>query len=133
MIVFNLDTLVAFGWATYNALRRKCIQKMTENSRNETWKTRGRRFKRFEPDRGSDKPSEWFILLFCFLHPFALLKKSKTSAATQKEHSKKDKEPLQAQNWKWWLRLPRRKPISHEEKDKGREDAVSGKNQDEPV
>ncbi|KAH9213465.1 hypothetical protein DL95DRAFT_234039, partial [Leptodontidium sp. 2 PMI_412] len=64
IVAFNLNTLAAFGWATYDRLRKKCIQKMTDDSKDDTWRTRGRLFKRFEPDRGSDKPSEWYILLY---------------------------------------------------------------------
>lgn len=46
------------------------------NERDESkWRDLGRRFKRFDPDRGSTKPSDWYILLYWLLYPFGLFKR----------------------------------------------------------
>ena len=130
MIVFNLNALVAFGWTTYNGVRRKCIQKMTEH---EIWEKLGRRFNRFEPDRGNDKPSEWYIVLYCILHLFAMLKRSNIPATTSEEDSKKDAILMESQNWKQWFQLPTKKPTREDRKGEDREGTVSGANPPEPV
>ena len=66
IIVFNLNKLVSFGWATYSGHRKRSIQRMTNESTGSKWKDLGRRFRRFEPDRGSSKLSDWYILLIAF-------------------------------------------------------------------
>lgn len=34
------------------------------------WQERAKGYNRFEPGRGNNKPSEWYILLYCLLHLF---------------------------------------------------------------
>jgi hypothetical protein len=69
-IVFNLDALVSFGWTTYSGFRQRCIEQMAEDGTHSKWQKRARDYSRFEPDRGRIKPSEWYILVYCLLHPF---------------------------------------------------------------
>jgi hypothetical protein len=133
MIVFNLNALVAFGWATYDGFRKKCIQKMNENSESKTWKERGRRFNRFEPDRGTDKPSEWYILLYCIFHPLRLLKKPNSPTTPLKKESNEDAKIPKPQSWKRWFKLPSKKPKRDDQKGKGREDTVPGASPPESV
>lgn len=133
MIVFNLDALVAFGWKTYNAIRKRCIQKMNEKPENKAWKEVAERFNRFEPDRGSDKPSEWYILLFCIFHPLRLLETSNSRTAPLEHESKEDVKIPKSQSWKRWFKLPRKKPKREDRKGKGTEGAVSSANPPESV
>lgn len=37
---------------------------------DEKWRNRAQGYKRFVPDRGRTKLSEWYILLYALLHPF---------------------------------------------------------------
>lgn len=67
--VFNLDALVSLGWTTYSGFRAKRIEQMAA-AEDEKWRNRAQGYKRFVPDRGRTKLSEWFILLHALLHPF---------------------------------------------------------------
>jgi hypothetical protein len=122
MVVFNLNALAAFGWATYEGVRRKCIQKMIQQ---EKWKELGIHFKRFEPDRGSDKPSEWYILIYCFVYPFRLHEDSSNSTTTSKKNAKKSTKGLNFPYWSQWLQVPGKKN-REDRKGKGRESNIAG-------
>jgi hypothetical protein len=126
MIVFNLNTVVSFGWATYSGLREHSIQQMRNESTGQTWGKLGRRFKRFEPRQGNTKPSDWYILLYCLLHPLALFKKSTSPDTASEESSEKDAaaELQRAQGWTRWLHLSNRKSKLDDRKGKGKEGGV---------
>lgn len=64
--VFNLNALASLGWTTYSGFRKKRIGQMMKD--NYKWQERAKGFNSFEPGRGSNKPSEWYILLYCLLH-----------------------------------------------------------------
>jgi len=122
MVVFNLNALAAFGWATYRGFRRKCIQNMTQQ---EKWEKLGVRFNRFEPDRGSDKPSEWYILLYCIVHPFRLYEHSSNSATTSKKDAKKGTK-VNSPNWRGSLQLLDKKTTREDRKGKNKEGNIAG-------
>jgi hypothetical protein len=125
MIVFNLNSLVSFGWATYSGLRDHSIQQMKQNySAEQKWGKLGRDFKRFEPKHGNTKPSDWYILLYYILHPLALFKKSAPSAIASEETSEKDAKPQRALSWTRWLNLSNRKSKLDNRKGKGKEGGV---------
>jgi hypothetical protein len=125
MVVFNLNALVSFGWATYSGLREHSIQQMKQNySAKQKWGKLGRRFKRFEPKRGSSKPSDWYILLYCVLHPLELFKKPTTPDIASEETSEKDAKPQQALSWTRWLQLLSWKSKFENRKGKGKEGGV---------
>ena len=67
--VFNLDALVSLGWTTYSGFRAKRIEQMM-TAEDKKWRNRAQGYKRFVPDRGRTKLSEWYILLYALLHPF---------------------------------------------------------------
>ena len=67
--VFNLDALVWLGWTTYSGFRAKRIEQMTM-AKDEKWQNHAQGYKRFVPDRGRTKLSEWYVLLYALLHLF---------------------------------------------------------------
>lgn len=133
MIVFNLNALVAFGWTTYDGIRKKCIQKMNGYPPKTNWKNLGHRFKRFEPDRGSDKPSEWYILKYCISHPFQLLEGSSASPSALMRSAQKDTKVTMFRRWKELFQILRSKSKEEDRKGKSREEAASGISPPEPV
>jgi hypothetical protein len=125
MIVFNLNALVSFGWATYSGLREHSIQQMKQNySAEQKWGKLGRGFKRFEPNHGSSKQSDWYILVYCLLHPLALFKRSTTPDIASEETSEKNAEPQRALSWTRWLHLSNWKSKLDDRKGKGKEGGV---------
>ncbi|KAE9371039.1 hypothetical protein N431DRAFT_341691, partial [Stipitochalara longipes BDJ] len=134
MIVFNLNTVVSLSWATYSRLREHGIQQMRYDSTEQTWRYIGRRFKRFEPNQESTKPSDWYILLYCLLHPLALFKRSANSDSASEKTSEDDlasekasdgdpaPELQQAQGWTRLLHLShwKSKLINRKGKGKGK-------------
>jgi hypothetical protein len=124
MIVFNLNTLVSLGWATYSGLREHSIQQMKQNYfAEQNWGKLGRRFKRFEPKHGSSKPSDWYILLYCLLHPLELFKRSTIpdiASDDSDQTSEEDAELQPAQSWTRWLQLLRWKSRLDNRKGKGK-------------
>jgi len=107
MIVFNLNTVASLGWAIYSGLREHSIRQMGNESTEQTWGKLGQRFKRFEPNQGSTKPSDWYILLYCVLHPLATFKRSTAPDNASEQTSEKDPvaELQRAQGWSRWLHL----------------------------
>jgi hypothetical protein len=125
MVVFNLNALVSFGWATYSGLREHSIQQMKQNySAEQNWGNIGRRFKRFEPKHGSSKPSDWYILLYCVLHPLELFKKPTSPDIASEDTSEKDAKPQQALSWTGWLQLLSWKSKLENRKGNGKEGGV---------
>ena len=53
----------------YSGFRVKRIEQTT-TAEDEKWRNRAQGYKRFVPDRGRTKLSEWYILLYALLHPF---------------------------------------------------------------
>ena len=61
-IVFNLEHLVQYGSRVYRSYKHRVIRRMATDLHSKTWTNRANRFKQFEPDRQSTKPTEWYIL-----------------------------------------------------------------------
>ena len=67
--IFDSDALVSLGWTTYSGFRAKRIEQMAAVE-DDKWRNGAQGYKRFVPDRGRTKLSEWYILLYALLHPF---------------------------------------------------------------
>ena len=57
--VFNLERLIHNGHSLYAGYRRSVVSRMNADL---GWEDRARRFGRFEPDRRSNKPTNWYVL-----------------------------------------------------------------------
>jgi hypothetical protein len=108
-IVFNLDALASLGWTTYSGFRQKRIGQMEDDDK---WQERARGYNRFEPDRGNNKPSEWYILLYCLLHPFGYQYSGEEGEVDDSVRSGRSSfvitsistaETSRAEAWKAWL------------------------------
>ena len=62
-IIFNLEHLVQSGSRIYRTYKNRVIMRMTTDIHDKTWSDRASRFKQFEPDRRSKKPTDWYIVL----------------------------------------------------------------------
>lgn len=67
IIVFNVENLVQKAHSLYSTYRSKIVERMTADLQTKTWADRAKRFDRFEPNRRSTKPSDWYILWAAFL------------------------------------------------------------------
>ena len=47
--------------------RKKTVERMKADLRSRTWTDRAKRFDRFEPNRRSTKPTDWYVLWAGFL------------------------------------------------------------------
>ena len=61
MVVFNADNLVKSGHDLYSVGRRRIIGRM-EDMGTKVWADRAKRFDRFQPQRHSTRPTEWYVL-----------------------------------------------------------------------
>ena len=57
--VFNLERIVRNGHGLYAEYRRSVVNRMGVEL---GWEERARRFGIFEPDRRSNKPTNWYVL-----------------------------------------------------------------------
>ena len=62
VIVCNVEHLVKIGHDIYMSYRKRTVQRMFTDLRTNAWTDRARRFDRFEPDRRSTKPTDWYVL-----------------------------------------------------------------------
>ena len=61
-IVFNLEHLAQSGSGVYRSYKHRVLRRMSTDLHGKTWADRANRFKQFEPDRRSTKPSDWYII-----------------------------------------------------------------------
>jgi hypothetical protein len=106
---------------------------MNKGSDNATWKQLGKRFDRFEPDRGSDKPSEWYILKYCILHPSILFQRATVPSTESNKETKEVPKAPESQNWQQWFQWFPRKPTSDSREGKERDCTVPGSKLPEQV
>ncbi|KAL9116881.1 MAG: hypothetical protein Q9187_006590, partial [Circinaria calcarea] len=62
IVVFNIERLVRHGHGLYSGYRKKIVHRMRVDLPSQTWADRAKRFDRFEPNRRSTKPSDWYVL-----------------------------------------------------------------------
>ena len=61
-IVFNLEHLAQSGSGVYRSYKHRILGRMSIDLNSKMWTDRADRFKQFEPDRRSTKPTDWYIL-----------------------------------------------------------------------
>jgi hypothetical protein len=137
LIVFNLVALVSLGWESYARFRKIQIRQMRKDTKyfpaDDIWQRRAKAYNSFQPDRGSTRPSEWYILLYSLRRIFGQSLKPETlrddgsevassqnSSTTCSEASWSGELPAdvvsvdtpeaQGHGWRWWLLGRPRKP-----------------------
>lgn len=59
LTVFNLERFVRNSHSVYAMYRRNIVERMNADL---GWEDRAKRFDAFEPDRRSNKPTDWYVL-----------------------------------------------------------------------
>ena len=70
--MFNVNSLVHFCGSLYDSKKKNIIRVMKLDG-NDKWKQRGKKFEVFRPKHEHPEPSEWYISLYSFLRPTAIL------------------------------------------------------------
>ena len=70
--MFNVNSLVHFCGSLYDSKKKDIVRAMKVDG-NEKWKQRGKKFEVFRPKHEHPEPSEWYISLYSFLRPTAIL------------------------------------------------------------
>ena len=78
-VMFNINS-ISQGFGRVYEIRKKHVVRAMTNDRNDAWKGRGQRFEVFRPKHENPQPSEWYIPLYAFMHPIAVLGLNHTSA-----------------------------------------------------
>ena len=72
LTMFNVNSLVHLCGSLYNTKKKNIVRAMKVDG-NDKWKQRGKRFEVFRPKHEHPQPSEWYISLYSFLRPLAIL------------------------------------------------------------
>lgn len=70
--MFNVNSLVHLCGSLYDAKKKNIVRAMKVDG-DDKWKQRGKRFEVFRPKHEHPEPSEWYISLYSFLRPLAIL------------------------------------------------------------
>ena len=70
--MFNVNSLVHLCGSLYDSKKKNIVGAMKVDG-DDKWKQRGKRFEVFRPKHEHPEPSEWYISLYSFLRPLAIL------------------------------------------------------------